>query len=130
MSDHFQEIISFSLTSSSQLYGFFTDNHRSVTKGQGIPSTIQMQGSSVTFIQKGGIVIDNPLKDEPFYKISVILADANEQSLTAFLTVIDRLWSAQPTQGVSAGIDTFSSSNTYWWDHTQFKMQAELDSHT
>lgn len=122
----FQETTLFSLNSASQLYGFFTTDHRSVTLGGNLPAGIQLSGGTVSFSQKGGIFVDNPAKNEPFYKVSVILSDANQQALAAYLTVIDQPWSSGATSGASSGFDTNQSANTYWWDHTQLKTQSQV----
>ncbi len=114
------------LSNSNQLYGYFTTNHKDVTQGT-LPSIIQMQGTSITFTQKGGVLVSNPIPSESFYKIEATLQDDNQQSLVAFITLIDNLWAdGVTTNGLSCGIDTTSSAKTYWYTHTQLKTASEV----
>lgn len=121
LSKKFQESEVFHLNSSSQVHGFFTNDHRSI-QTETLPNNIQLEDTSVTFTDKGGILIQNPLKDEPFYKIEVLIEDNDQKNLTGYLSAIDEPWDYnQTTNGLSVGIDTTKSINTYWYWHNQFK---------
>lgn len=131
--NRFQEQVVFTFDSACKAWGYFTTDIRTQTQGCAFPSTIQFSNSSLTLTDKGGVLIENPLRTEPlsstFYKIQVTLVDANQQSLTAFLTAIDNRWSATTTtNGISIGIDTANSRSTYWNDHTQFKTSGQVSS--
>ncbi len=127
LSAKFREEVMFTLSSTSQLYGFFTTDHRQVTRSAQLPSSIQFQSGIVTFTDKGGIVIENPAKNEQFYRVEMTFADTGQQNLTAYLTGIDALWTyTTPTAGGSAGLDTASSLLAYWWHHTQLKTESQV----
>ncbi len=127
LSSKFQEKEIFYLDSPSKISGFFTTNHRQLTFSSVFPSAINFNGSSVSFSDKSGIVIQNPAKDKTFYRIEVLLEDVSQTDLTGFLTGIDVLWSADaPTTGLSVGLDTANSPSTYWFDGSNFKTESEV----
>jgi len=127
LSGKFKEMQVLNLTSASQIYGYFTTDHKSITPSQSLPSTISLSNGAVTFQQKGGIIIANPLKNESFYKIEVTMTDADQTSLESYLTPIDNLWaSGVTTNGISIGINTTKSGRTYWNWHTQLKQQGQI----
>ncbi len=125
LSEKFKETEVFHLTSPSQVTRYFINSNNPQTGS--LPNTINFTGDSIRLTDKIGIGIDNPLKNEPFYKIEVTLADTNQQNLTAYLTPIDNWWSSTtPTNGISVGINTNESKSTYWYWHTKFKNQGSL----
>jgi hypothetical protein len=126
LSGKFQEIETV-INLPQQMYGFFTIDHRNVTQGQVFPSGASMTNGILTFNQKTGIVIQNPLASNSFYKIEVTMVDNNQTSLSAYLTILDSLWSfSSSTKGASAGIDTVNSSSTYWYEHNQLKNVGDI----
>ncbi len=118
----FQETEVFHLNSPSQVKRFFRTDLKNYQTGA-LPSSVSFSGSAITLKdERVGIAIDNPLKNEPFYKVEVTLSDTNQQNLIGYLTMIDTWWSTQPTtNGFSVGLDTNESKSTYWYWHTQFK---------
>lgn len=125
LSNKFKETEVFQLTSPSQISKYFTSNLKDPLTGP-LPTSISFSGTSVTFTDKAGIGIDNPLKNEPFYKIEVTLNDTNQQNLISYLTGIDNWWSNSFTNGVSVGLNTDEIKSTYWYWHTQFKNQGQI----
>ena len=117
----------FGLSSTNQIAYFQGDLKSGIQTGP-LPSSIVFSGNSVTLKdQRTGIVIANPLQNDPFYKVEVTLSETNQQNLIGYLTMIDDWWSNQyTTHGLSAGIDTNKSPSTYWWWHTDFKTPPQI----
>jgi hypothetical protein len=108
------------LDAPGKIWGHFTADHTKVQRGGSLPSSIQMSGDTVTFSARGGIVVANPARDAPFYRVEVTLVDAGVEDLRSFLTAVDALWGpGVDTRGLSVGIDTAQSSGTYWYEHTE-----------
>jgi hypothetical protein len=131
--EKFKEDVVFDLKSPSQIYGYFQNDHRQSTASQILPSGLRLENGVATLTSKGGIIINNPLKDESFYRVEVELEDANQQNLTSFITMLDELWSVgDPIKigGVSVGIDAakmFGDSKVvYWYNHSQLKLRGEI----
>jgi hypothetical protein len=120
LSGKYSETVVLELTDPSQLFGSFQGDHRNIQPGP-LPACASFNAGSVTFSgQECGVAVANPLLGESFYKIEVVLADASQQTLSAFLTAIDVPWKAGvTTNGLSAGIDTGTTKSAYWYDHTQ-----------
>jgi hypothetical protein len=125
----FQEPVVFSFTNSNQISGYTTTDHKAFTSSQSLPPNTSFSNGTLTINSKGTVIIDNPAKAEPFYKISVTIQDRNQTQLFAYITGIDAIWSySSPTQGFSAGIGGIGSTQrkTYWWDHTQLTPFTQL----
>lgn len=131
LAGRFQENELMRLTGVNQLAAYFADNHVTgmVANPTSLPACISLYATGeVALFDRCGIVI--PLGSAlfgGFYKIEATLVDSGQTNLQAYLTLIDRLWSAGANNGVSVGIDTTQSPNTYWYTHTRFIAPAIVD---
>ena len=126
----FKEEVVLDVKSASQIYGYLLAN-RNTIQSQIFPSGLGFADGVFTFSVKGGLVIENPLKDEPFYKVEVELEDADQQNLQAWISVLDGLWGETiVNKGLSVGIDASlsygDSKIVYWYHHAQLKLKGQI----
>ena len=115
----------FRLDDLGDLHGHFSDDHRDVTVAAALPPGATFSAGRLTFSRRGGVVLRNPASGRRFYRIEVVLEDAGQSEVQAFLTTIDQLWrSGASNRGLSVGVDTAESPNTYWYLHTQLDETA------
>lgn len=132
-SNLFSEEVIFELNNPCQVNKYIgvNDNlkvQNTVTNCQ-LPSTVSFSGTNYSFPQKTFLIINNPAKDIPFYKVEVTLTDDGISDQRAFLTLIDNLWGASTLNAIVAGINTTAtqpngSKTTYWYDHTKIYPQS------
>jgi hypothetical protein len=113
-------VLSFSGTTTNSIAGYFVGDHRNRVVSTTLPGSIALANTSVTLKQKAGLFIANPLAQEPFYKIDVTLEDTSQNPLIGYITLADTPWAnGVTTNGLSVGIDTTQSQNSYWYWTTE-----------
>lgn len=144
----FQEIQLYQFDSSQvnlpQVYGYFINHQNSQTQTstktaflENTPisfpdaNTIKIRALSGVDPIKTGIIINNPAKDKPFYKITFTMIDERQDNITSAFTITDLLWGQGTTvHGLSIGLNPIGGyPDSYWYDHTGFKSQSQITPH-
>jgi hypothetical protein len=96
---------------------YFSNDHYTQTPTK--PPTVTVSGSTYTLSGKSAVIFNNPLKSEPFYKISVTMTDTDSKTVEAYLTGIDNLWKRGVSiKGLSAGLNAPLNPSSYHIDNT------------
>jgi len=132
-SGKFKEEIVLSLSKQTKIASYFDNSYRLTSKKpDSIDRGKKKSSTSTTISNLSGLIIENPAKGEPFYKIEVTLQDDNQQNLSAYIALVDSVDKINsPSRSgsvnyLSVGMNTSSSLSTYWYEHPGFKNELEL----